>query len=276
MHPAINRGDCPPGLRKLSDVVELIETGRSTGEAWYVKATEYATGDVDTVAVRLAADQSIQRKGAGGANRKNRDKGAMDDATLNKSRARARKTVRQRLLQLEADHMITLTYRENVIDVEQAWKDFAKFNRLMRWKYGKRWQYVCVPERQERGAIHFHMAVHGYYHVQTVRKLWRRVVGEGNIDISYKGRSGRNWNAKKMAGYLTKYITKNDTVEFNKKRYSASSNIRPPVVRTGYLAVGLPMGSVLVDIIEGLTRRQPDLSTYFEADGWLPVVCLST
>lgn len=275
---SIYKSSGPESLcRTLSEVSALISEKRDTSEAWYVKATRYATGDVDTVAVRLAHDQSINRGGAKGRERKHSDKAEMDEATLAKSRSRARRTVRSRLLMMQADRMLTLTYRENVTDIEQAWRDFGKFNRVMKWRFKDRWQYVCVPERQERGAIHFHLAIRGYFPVNTVRRFWRDVVGEGNIDITSPRAHGKaSWNPKRIAHYLTKYITKNDTVGFNRRRYSASTNIEAPEVRRGFTGCGLPMVALLRQVIERLTRMPPDVRTHYEGDGLFRVVCLST
>jgi hypothetical protein len=279
--------DPPPALvrRSLSDVCAEITENRDTGECWYVKTTEYATGDFDTVACRLAHDQSIRRSGSGGARRQNTAKDDMAVDVLRKSQSRAARLVREKLLMMESDRILTLTYRENQVDIDQAWKDFSAFNRKMKKRYGDRWQYVCVPERQERGAIHFHLAVRGFYLANTVRRFWREVVGEGNIDLTTpeyykKDRKGRGRKvtvgAKRIAFYLAKYITKAETVDFNKRRYSASSNIRKPIVRVGYCAVGKPIHRTLSKLIEAFSTRSINVRSLFEVDGYFKVVSLST
>ena len=50
---------------------------------------------------------------------------------------------------------ITLTYAENVQDIDKGYKDFKTWVRQIRRKMPD-FQYLCVPEFQKRGAIHFH------------------------------------------------------------------------------------------------------------------------
>ena len=70
---------------------------------------------------------------------------------------RAKKNVRHRCKTIGADRMVTLTYRENMIDRERALKHWDLFRR--RLGKVKHFHYVAVIEEQERGALHFHVAV---------------------------------------------------------------------------------------------------------------------
>ena len=126
-----------------------------------------------------------------------------------------------------ADRLLTLTYRENMRDVKQGWLDFQRFVRSMRKVFG-RWPYVAVMEFQARGAVHFHVAQKGHIDVRIVRKLWRRVVGEGNIDITTPRRVKHDQKCPRVriAGYLTKYMAKSfDYVPLETNRYRTSKGI---------------------------------------------------
>jgi len=91
------------------------------------------------------------------------------------------------------------------------------------------WKYAEVSERQEREAFHFHVAVRGYQDVALLRSLWRSLVGEGNIDVQYKGTGkGYQWKKAKLASYLSKYIGKDMVTELNEKRYRVSPGIVVP------------------------------------------------
>ena len=126
------------------------------------------------------------------------------------------------------DHLLSLTYRENIVDKERAWSHFEKFIRLVH-KYIHDWQYVVTNEQQERGAYHFHLGVKGYQDVSLLRSLWRSVVGDGNIDVSYKKTAkGSQWKRNKLAQYLAKYIDKDMDTELNEKRFRASPGIVIP------------------------------------------------
>ena len=51
---------------------------------------------------------------------------------------------------------ITLTFAENETDIKQANKKFRYFvDKVQRVK--KDFKYICIPEFQKRGAIHYHM-----------------------------------------------------------------------------------------------------------------------
>lgn len=271
-----NKQNGVEGLRTLNDIYGVVFDERTTGKGWYTKVTAFNSGDVECLAMKLDSDQSI-RKG-GGAQRENSKKEEMSEIVLKKSQARAKKQVRYKSLMLNADRMLTLTYRENITDLSQAWADLKKFSRLMKAEFGVDWQYICVPEFQKRGAVHFHMAISGFFNVNTVRKFWRQVVGEGNIDITSprKAIDKNSWNPRRIANYLAKYLTKLDSVEFNKRRYS-STNIPPPPFVTGWLpiTIGLSVEIILTRIIRELTYREP--SDFYEtSDSYFPLIIVST
>ncbi|MDO8827477.1 hypothetical protein [Methylophaga sp.] len=264
------------GLRTLNDVYSIISDDRNSGKGWYTKVVAFNSGDVECIALKLDSDQSI-RKG-GGAKRSNTQKSEMDEIVLQKSQARAKKNVRYKSLMLNADRMLTLTYRENKTDLDLARADLAKFSRAMKDTFGKQWQYIAVPEFQKRGAVHFHLAISGFYPVKTVRSIWRSVVGDGNIDItSPKIAIGKNsWNPRRIANYLAKYITKTDSVSFNKRRYSSSNIPSPPFV-TGWLpiTIGLCPEIIMCRIIRMLSNREPT-DFYETSESYYPLIIVST
>lgn len=54
---------------------------------------------------------------------------------------------------------ITLTYKENMTDVKRLYKDFEKFWKRFKYRYGKNVDYISVVEPQARGAWHCHVLV---------------------------------------------------------------------------------------------------------------------
>jgi hypothetical protein len=265
----------PEGVRTLSDISGFFTDERDTGKGWYTKVTTFTSGDVECVALKLDSDQAM-RKG-GGAKRDNTEKSEMNEVVLLKSQARAKKQVRYKSMMMNADRMLTLTYRENVTDLSQAWSDLKAFSRKMKSEFDEDWQYICVPEFQKRGAVHFHMAISGFFPVNKVRQFWRDIVGEGNIDITSPRSIGKNsWNPKRIALYLAKYIIKNDSVEFNKRRYSSTNIPKPPFV-TGWLpiTIGLSVDVYLSRIIRTLSNREP--TDFYETnESYFPLVIVST
>jgi len=259
--------------RSLNEVCSLVDDFRTSGRGWYLRTAQFATGDVEVVALSLCSDDSLRN--GGGAKRENDSKDQMTETVLKKSQARARKQVRHKLMMLQADRLLTLTYRENQTDIKQGWKDLQAFNRKMKWRFKDRWQYVAVPEYQKRGAVHWHLAISGYFPVKTVRRFWREIVGEGNIDItSPKERIQKNsWNPKRIANYLSKYIQKNDSVAFNKRRFS-STQIPPPESKTGWLVPGLSVGQIMRKLINGMTRKPA--ASFWEGEGYFPMCLMTT
>lgn len=265
-----------PQKRTLAEVNALISAYRDGGSGYHMKATAYPSGDVEILAIKLGAEDFLNnRKGKKGAKRKTTEKSLMDEATLRKSQYRSKKIVYQKILTLNADTLLTLTYRDNQEDLELAWKHFRAFSKLMKKRYPATWQYVCVPERQERGAIHFHLAIRGYYHWNTVRAFWRKAISsDGNVDFKKK-RNGRGYvtDPKKIARYLAKYLTKQDMVQFNKRRYS-SSRIELPQPINGWLALGVPVGQIMRKIINVMTRKP--VRSYWEGSEYLPIFIMQT
>lgn len=254
----------------------LITQEREVGNGYYMVCREYEnTGEVEICAIRLDHGDSLKK--GGGAKRKNNEKKEMDEVTFNKSISRSRTVIRRKALSLQADRMLTLTFRENVTEIDEAWAVFKYFCKLMRFRYGDRFRYIAVPELQKRGAVHFHLAISDYYHVQTVRRMWRRAAGKrgGNIDITTPRKAGKNsWSPKRIAVYLSKYISKSDVVDFNKRRYSTGGKIQLPEPEKGWLALGVPVVQVMRQIIETKSRKR--LDTIYQSDGYLGIIYCST
>lgn len=128
------------------------------------------------------------------------------------------------------DHMLTLTFRENIIDIVKASEHLESFIRSVHSVYPK-WAYVAVAERQKRGCWHFHLAVRGWQDVRFLRASWLAVVGPtgGNIDIHAPKGNGC-WEIPWLASYLAKYICKSVSTEraLNEHRFRASIGIKVP------------------------------------------------
>ena len=233
----------------------LITEERPAGE--YCKLLvlqEFATGDASLTAVFI--DKKTRLRG-GGSKRKNKEKTEMDYVTLRSAQSRAVRSVRKIAMQFMPDRMLTLTFKKNLCDLVEARKRQHYFMKLCRNRWPK-FTYVSVPELQQRGAVHFHLAIRGYHSVRVLRFLWLRAAGQygGNVDITSPKKNLKNsWNPKRIAQYLAKYITKDDIVEFNSRRYSSGGEI-PPVIKTiGFIGIGLPMFRFVDQILRAKTGK---------------------
>lgn len=255
----------------LNGIVPLIEDNRSTGKGHYIVHRKYPTGDVEIIALSKESDDCIFGKGG---KRINTEKGSMSDDVLRRSQSRAKREIKRKSLCIRVDRLLTLTYRDNQEDIVQGWSDLQKFARKMKRRY-PHFAYVAVPEYQKRGAIHWHLAIRGFYHANTVRRIWTSIVGDGNIDITpprtEKGKKLKQ--PKKIANYIAKYISKSDDAEFNKRRYSTGGKIDKPLVRTGWLSYGVSVLQYMERLLKETTplqAREP-----FECTEW-KMIYLST
>jgi hypothetical protein len=92
----------------------------------------------------------------------------------------------------------------------------------MQLRFGEQWRYVCVPELHSDGVTyHMHVALRGFFLVESVRALWFRALGgrgnergentPGNVDIKFfrtQSRRARGSRIRSIAGYVAKYVGK--------------------------------------------------------------------
>lgn len=186
----------------------------------------------------------------------------LDRAAANRERAtkRARTKVRRLAKSKGLATLLTLTYRENMCDRERMKRDFDVFMKRLR-RAVPNVEYICVFERQKRGAWHAHIAVRRVlpFYVQKgvmvksydlLRSMWRGVVGadNGNVDVSRNRRVQRS--AAKLAVYLSKYIGKDLGADLAKweNSYSASGRALPEAISERLL------GATSMDAVNALAN----------------------
>ena len=151
---------------------------------------------------------------------------------------------------IQADCMMTLTYRANQQDEKRVEADFKAFRKRLE-TIGK-FQYVATLERQEgymngnmqaqqgRSSIHVHIACqqfpaylrneHGVRvkSYALISSMWSRVIGRGNGNVNFTKPRGRN-SAHRIASYIAKYVSKKvSEAALNAKSYWSSKNIEMP------------------------------------------------
>ena len=188
------------------------------------------------------------------------------EANIERSRRRAKANVRRKCMAGEFDHLLTLTYRENNLDEEQAWHDLERFIRKMH-TYLRDWTYLVVREFQKRGAIHFHLAVKGYQDIALLRHCWTSVIMEGNIDVSWKKtKKGGTWQRAHLSSYMAKYITKDAHTELNERSFRCTPGIRI-VKKYIYFSLAINALEYLAYKIEQLSGEIPFIWSPEEAHG---------
>lgn len=134
---------------------------------------------------------------------------------------------------------ITLTFNDNqdfdIRDLKVCYVKLKAFLHRMRYRFGE-FDYLIVPEYQmkyDRGAVHYHLVCNiGYIENKFLAEIWTH----GFTKINLIG------DGKKVAGYLSKYISKDlSSSDKGLKRYYRSKKLKDEVVIYGKRAEALSM-----------------------------------
>lgn len=159
--------------------------------------------------VRTGKDRTIFDKSSGNAvNAPEEVVKVKDGKNLKDSLRRTRNTLR-RLINAntgkwnEREKFFTLTFKENVTDHEKANAEFRSFIKRLNYKIFKKHsglKYVCVVERQERGALHYHIVLFNmpFVPVNELSEIW----GHGFVRIN------EIKDVDNLGAYVVKYIEK--------------------------------------------------------------------
>lgn len=153
----------------------------------------------------------------------------------------------QRIAKANMEHwktFITLTFKENVKDIDYANKKFHNFITVIKRHY-KDFKYLCVPEYQKRGAVHYHLLTNLECATDLIpkRPLKRLYNRDSKTWKELEYYDLKYWNAgfssaecvtgdvKKIIGYISKYMTKDiDNRLFGHRRFFYSQNCNVPKV----------------------------------------------
>lgn len=167
-----------------------------------------------------------------------------DLENMDRSTRRARKGIREHILNNKHTHFVTLTYDLKKYPTnEKRFKRMGTVLKELRRKYGK-FDYCLVPEFHEEGEsaglIHWHgaMNLEGFdltraTNFHTKKELFDKQ-GRKLFNLDYWDSTGLSTlseidNTRKIANYVTKYITKNieSVVGKGKKKYWSSRGEKP-------------------------------------------------
>lgn len=141
------------------------------------------------------------------------------------------------------DTFMTLTFAENIRDIDYADNEFKKFMERLRYRSKQSIKYIAVREFQKRGAIHYHLICD--YRLNPLAdeeqiKEHERYVGEkiwkhGYVDLKII------YGVDNVGAYLIKYMTKNVAVELfqGRKLYLCSKGLNRPKEYRGLEAVNI-------------------------------------
>lgn len=178
------------------------------------------------------------------------------DEDLERSQRRSKKQVRLKVNELFPNHFTTFTTREDgsqayltPADWKIIWEKFIRLVRLANIDF----EYLAVLERHPSNPehLHLHVAWRGRANYKTLRRFWhisicsfrgqkvsKTLYGDeapGNIQDRPVKAAGGYKQSRKIAKYISKYVTKDLICEFNKKRYWASRGITVETAQTFWL-----------------------------------------
>lgn len=162
--------------------------------------------------------------------------------SLERAQRRAKTTVRLLVTELAPSALVTFTTRETMpMDaLLWCWQHFTRSMRLV----GVEFEYVAVPERHPSNPehLHLHAAYRGRTPFALMRRCWhmalearhgrktnvvlRGAESPGNIDVQRIKARESIARIRKIAKYISKYITKDLISEFNRKRYWPSKGVQ--------------------------------------------------
>lgn len=122
--------------------------------------------------------------------------------SLRKTFKKLRYLINNNFVGSRSELFLTLTYRENMTDTKQIYKDFSLFMKRLRYRY-EGLSYLAIIEPQERGAWHFHILIKKDDKTQLfisnseVSDLW----GLGFVRVT------RLSNIDNIGAYLCSYLT---------------------------------------------------------------------
>lgn len=123
---------------------------------------------------------------------------------------------------------LTLTFRENIIDLQSANYEFTKFIQNLNYLIGFKKsiiKYLVVPEFQKRGAVHYHVIIFNLPFVDNIYDKLNRIWGNGFMLLKSLDKINN------IGNYISKYMSKGkvDLRLISNKAYFASHGLKQPI-----------------------------------------------
>lgn len=114
--------------------------------------------DISQMITRLSKDQYILNETGEILDYKHNEHRGQNLASLKRTFKKLRWLINNNFCGAPNELFLTLTYKENMTDRERLYRDFDRFLKQLRYRYGSI-GYISVVEPQERGAWHLHVLV---------------------------------------------------------------------------------------------------------------------
>lgn len=133
---------------------------------------------------------------------------AREQLESDRRRERYYKNKEQYLIDLaihnELDMFVTLTFKDKVVDYEEAKQAWGLFVKRMRYAFGDNIKYIATHELQKRGAYHFHMLINVGY---VPHAVWSHIWQNGFVFVR-KINATSSRAKRRQVKYIFKYLVK--------------------------------------------------------------------
>ncbi len=242
------------GYKKLvvfGNNAELYEYERDLGLRVYKRGIRRPKSDVNLPDLATDGETALQEERRLGKRKDNAQRASVAFKRL----------VLSNLDGIEQPLLVTLTHAENLTDLKCGYKNYTTFIQALRYKFGKTFKYICVPEFQKRGSVHFHalfwgLPTHLFFSERKTREL-ANLWGHGYIFL--KETDGN----EKLSSYLVKYMAKAFLAPElkNQKAFIASRNCKRPVSIGGIDAISLVLDDYLGE--NAIAYREQTYDTHY-------------
>jgi hypothetical protein len=133
------------------------------------------------------------------------------DRVLSKAQKEIRRIVNSNFNQWgQTTKFLTLTFSENVTDIDKANYEFKKFRQRLEYRYNIKLKYTVVPELQKRGAVHYHLVLYNlpFVPIREIQEIWSN--GITHIE--------KIEQVDNVGAYICKYLTKETANSFKGKK----------------------------------------------------------
>ena len=239
-------------LQTTKDLTKPQHNFYQEPDQYRLKVQQYTSAPPELTIQRISFDRDVERYQSAyengfsnafrGRSVRSSEKKAVSAESLERSERRAKTSCRKSIMELAPSSMVTFTTRE-VMGFDALLSCWKYFQRLCH-QASAQFEYVAVVERHPSNPehLHLHVAYRGRIHYGTIRRLWhialearhgRRVSktlygsdSPGNINDSKRVKARDPLTRmRKIAKYVSKYITKDMISQFNRKRYWPSKGV---------------------------------------------------
>ena len=154
---------------------------------------------------------------------------------------------------------LTLTFKDNITDVQEANYQFTKFKQRIDYEITKEkksyLKYAGTVEFQKRGAVHYHVLFFNMPFIEMIYDKIDKIWGNGFIIV----KSVEETNS--LASYVCKYMTKNKADErlLGQKSYFTSKGLKKPIEMLDRYRIK----NFKRDILESVDFREDTFTTEF-------------